>query len=934
MRMRVFLCVLMGWFIGTIHAQLLPPIYNYAPSVYSGESQNWKICQAINQKIYFANNIGLLEFNGVVWQHYPLPNGAIVRAVNAKGNTIYMGGFAEFGYWQADAFNRLQYTSLSKRLSPKDIEDEEVWKIVFFDHWVLFQSLHKLYIYDSQHDHFHIVHSQNNLPKIFKVGEHIFFQKMNEGLFALVNGKEELRSEASLFREHIVINIFPYKGKFLFVTQDKGIYEGTPAEVRPWQVSTGALTSSLNIYSCEQLSDGSILLGTIANGVYRLSPEGQLWEHLHQKQGLQNNTVLSIFEDKEHNVWLGLDNGISMVNFFSPFRQYKDNEGVLGAVYTSIVYQGDLYLGTNQGLFYASFPLKAGQPFQLVEGTKGQVWQLKELQGTLFCGHNSGTFVINNHRAQLVCNLLGTWDIKPVEGHPNWLLQGNYEGLYLLELKEGRWQYRNKITGFNVSSRFFEFISPTELLVSHEYKGVFRLQLSPDFTRVLQVHKEASAPMGRKSAIAKYRNEIWYFTEKGLFKYDITARKFVQDESLTHRLFDQDAYLSGTMLQGKEDGLWFFTQYNIVKVSQGKLDKALQLKKMPLSAAFRKDLVGFENLNEYREGDCLLGTSTGFMDFVFNPSHHTAYEVHIDHIDKSKVEGIWRPIALNSTDNRWAHNQNNLRFSYSVPAYNAMFQTVYQYKLEGLYEHWSDWSKEASVQFDNLPAGDYTFLVRARVGNAVSTNTATFHFVIEKPWYATNVMIATYIGLLLLLLFIIHRVYRVHYKRHKKKVEQEKEKELALLQLGNDRTVMKLQNDKLQSEVESKNRELAVTTMNIVRKNELLMSIKEALLNSGNSKEVLHIVEDNINSEGDWEHFQEIFNQTDRDFLNRLKSLHPDLTPNDIKLCIYLRLNLSSKEIAPLLNISTQSIEIKRYRLRKKMRLERNQNLTDYILKL
>jgi len=419
-----------------------------------------------------------------------------------------------------------------------------------------------------------------------------------------------------------------------------------------------------------------------------------------------------------------------------------------------------------------------------------------------------------------------------------------------------------------------------------------------------------------------------------VFKYDITARKFVQDESLTHRLFDQDAYLSGTMLQGKEDGLWFFTQYNIVKVSQGKLDKALQLKKMPLSATFRKDLVGFENLNEYREGDCLLGTSTGFMDFAFNPSHHTAYAVHIDHIDKSKVEGVWQPIALNSTDNRWAHNQNNLRFSYSVPAYNAMFQTVYQYKLEGLYEHWNDWSKEASVQFDNLPAGDYTFLVRAKVGNAISLNTCTFHFVIEKPWYATNVMIATYIGLLLLLLFIIHRVYRVHYKRHKKKVEQEKEKELALLQLGNDRTVMKLQNDKLQSEVESKNRELAVTTMNIVRKNELLMSIKEALLNSGNSKEVLHIVEDNINSEGDWEHFQEIFNQTDRDFLNRLKSLHPDLTPNDIKLCIYLRLNLSSKEIAPLLNISTQSIEIKRYRLRKKMRLERNQNLTDYILKL
>ena len=263
-----------------------------------------------------------------------------------------------------------------------------------------------------------------------------------------------------------------------------------------------------------------------------------------------------------------------------------------------------------------------------------------------------------------------------------------------------------------------------------------------------------------------------------------------------------------------------------------------------------------------------------------------------------------------------------------------MFPSVYQYKLKGLYEHWSDWSEEATVRFENLPAGDYTFLVRAKVGDAVSPNTASFHFVIRKPWYATNVMIAFYIALLCGLLLVVHRVYRVHYKRHKKKVEQEKEKELALMQLENDRTVMQLRNDKLQSEVESKNRELAATTMSIVRKNELLMSIKEALLSSGNGKEVLHIVDDNINSEGDWEHFQEIFNQTDRDFLTRLKNLHPDLTPNDIKLCIYLRLNLSSKEIAPLLNISTQSIEIKRYRLRKKMLLERNQNLTDYILKL
>ena len=125
MRMRVFLCILIGWW-GMIHAQLLPPIYNYTPSEYKGESQNWKICQADNKKIYFANNIGLLEFNGVVWQRYPLPNGVIARAVSAKGNTLYTGGFAEFGYWQPNKFNELRYTSLSRQLNPADIEDEEI----------------------------------------------------------------------------------------------------------------------------------------------------------------------------------------------------------------------------------------------------------------------------------------------------------------------------------------------------------------------------------------------------------------------------------------------------------------------------------------------------------------------------------------------------------------------------------------------------------------------------------------------------------------------------------------------------------------------------------------------------------------------------------------------------------------------------------------
>jgi DNA-binding CsgD family transcriptional regulator len=97
---------------------------------------------------------------------------------------------------------------------------------------------------------------------------------------------------------------------------------------------------------------------------------------------------------------------------------------------------------------------------------------------------------------------------------------------------------------------------------------------------------------------------------------------------------------------------------------------------------------------------------------------------------------------------------------------------------------------------------------------------------------------------------------------------------------------------------------------------------------------MIKVINRNLNNDHDWEYFQEAFNNADKDFLKKMHQLHPNLTPNDLKLCVYLRLNLSSKEIAPLLNISVRSVEIKRYRLRKKMNLLHEKSLVEYILEI
>ncbi len=134
---------------------------------------------------------------------------------------------------------------------------------------------------------------------------------------------------------------------------------------------------------------------------------------------------------------------------------------------------------------------------------------------------------------------------------------------------------------------------------------------------------------------------------------------------------------------------------------------------------------------------------------------------------------------------------------------------------------------------------------------------------------------------------------------------------------------MLLNNEKLKQDIENKNRELAISTMSLIKKNEFLSNIKEELKkanedNNSQLKPVIKIIDKNLNNTDDWKFFQEAFNNADKDFLKKVKYKHSNLTPNDLKLCAYLRLNLSSKEIAPLLNISPRSVEVKRYRLRKK----------------
>jgi len=914
-------------------AQELPPIQNFSSYDYNAENQNWAISQSDDKFMYVANNSGLLEFNGAEWKLYPSPNNATLRYVSVIDAKIYTGGYMEFGYWEKNDFGNLIYTSLSKDIKD-DFMEEDFWKILKFDSFILFQSLKRIYIYDTNNHSFKIIESEISLPKLFKIKESIYYQKIGEGVFKIENGEPILISNDPILQKNILVNILVINNELLFQTQEFGTYRFVGGALSKWEIPANKIISNLSIYSSIQLQDGNIVIGTISNGIFHLDKNGAIINSINQENGLNNNTVLSMFEDIDNNLWLALDNGISVINFNAPFSVYNDLKGKLGSVYASAIFNNKLYLGTNQGLFYKN--VDSDEDFKFINNTYGQVWCLKVIDNTLFCGHNSGTFVVNNNSVELVSSILGTWDIKAIK-NKNLLLQGNYNGLSVLEKKAGKWQFRNKLKGYSISSRFFELKNEKELFVNHEYNGVINVSVDKDYTEVLNYSMDKNVPKSLKSALVNYNNQLIYTSNQGFFEYNKVQNAFINDAVLTKIFTENDTYVSGKLIVDDETNtLWGFSKNNIIYLSPGKLDNVLRANKIAIPSSLRNFISGFECITHLNDRVFLFGTSRGYIKINLDKLTDNDFNISINSIQKSILNAEKTHVILNEKG-EFKNTENNLYFQYSVAEFDKYIDVNYKYQLEGMYNEWSGWSKNPEASFENLPFGDYTFRVNAKVGDKLSENSASYSFTIIRPWYISNLMIGFYVIFFIILIGVVHLIYKRNFNKQKRLLLLKKQREHAFSQLENEKVIMKLRNDKLQHEIDSKTRELASSTMSIIKKNEILNTIKSELVDvkdANNIKPVLKIINKNLSNTDDWEVFQEAFNNADSDFLKKVKIAHPTLTPNDLRLCAYLRLNLASKEIAPLLNISARSIEIKRYRLRKKMDLPHEKSLVEYILEL
>ena len=959
MKNRTLYCFFLLFFLflflfPKVYAEWNSFIVNFDKNDYGKGAQTWQIAPYDDKWVYFANKNGMLQFDGNVWSVFPLNNSSDVRSVlaSATQKRIYAGGINEFGYFEPDADGSLTYHCMSDKLDGDFRFLGNVWGIHEVDNILYMQGDDRVIKYlNGKYTAIEMdakIDCSNMVNGILYIGTDKGVWFLVGNTFFPLQGADELASKR-------IRGIIPYKKGVMVVTAYNGLYYCDGRTVEPFITGAEDFMRENEVFCVAKQGD-KIALGTIHKGLVLIDCNTLQLNYFNEYNGLRNNTVLSVSFDSTGNLWAGLDSGIDYVCLSSPFTNLYSYPYSYGTGYTAAMGDGYLYLGTNRGLYYTSYPVRLNgnlPDIHPMPQSSGQVWNLCRIGDELFCLHDRGVFLIKGTSMKRITDITGAWSCQLVEGRTDMMYVGVYNGIYLVAKKNGEWQVVCKIDGMTDSCRLFEQENE-RVIWSYNTDHATRLELSSDLTRVVDTKTygiNEGFPSDRDMYVSKIEGRIYFATPHGIYKYNVHKDIIEPCPDMNNLLNGATAY---TRLLEHNDHLISLSPHEICIANLGTYKRGANTSINPISQSLIELVPTFEAIIPLSDSLMVIPNDDGFALFSI-PSvrerrdrSHSLYIKNM-YLSYPKDSLVYTANFLGQKPNLViSYSLNSIRFDYGLSIFGMGDDIRFQYRLNK--GSWSDFTTVRTKEYSNLSEGEYTFEVKAIFPDG-TTSSDEITFRVLPPWYRSAAAYVCYIVLSLLALWSVYRWADVRVKRKKEQAVVEKdielhemEKEFEEEKARQEKQIMQLEKEKLEYDLQHKSQEMANLMINFVRKNEMLTEIKSEILKVSSTlkgegaregKQQLILInskiDDNIQSDEVLKRIEDQFDLIHNNFMKRLHARHPELSNNERMMCAYLKMNLSTKEIAPLLNISVRGVETIRYRLRKKFGLEREDSLTDYL---
>ncbi|MGD0341940.1 MAG: SpoIIE family protein phosphatase [Bacteroidales bacterium] len=784
--------------------EVIYPATNYTTKDYGREFNptNWSVTQDRSGIIYAANGFKLLEFDGRTWNSCPINKEAwILSLASDSSGIIYAGSQNEFGYFAPDRTKGLKYYSLSDSLKDGDQNFTNVRKIDICSMGVIFQAEEKLFIYRNRE--IRVVNPATSFHTTFVVNDVLYTRQREIGLMEWKNGRFELTAGGEIFKSTGIFFMVPFgdKGREILIgTREKGLLIYNPAaeiKYHPFPVKDKSLIDESLITGGIRLKNGNIAISTLSGGVIIIDPEGNTAAIIDKTSGIADNDVKQIVTDKDQNLWLALNNGISTVEYNSPLSYYSEKSGIEGSVSSIIRYNGLLYAGTSAGLFVQAKAGMHGKGFYPVPEIKSPVWCLINAGEFMMAGTDGGTYKIKGNVIEKSGNE-NTFSLYYSPGL-KLLFSGGSKGLavYRTDGSFRKIQMVEDVLSDIISLTGKDFNNPDSCVVwiGTRNDGAIRISVNKNYSFAIDRYSTAEG-LSSGAVFPFYREgEILFGSSEGL--YSFINEKTVR-ESLPDSLKNKPELFKG-----------YFTSFHFVTDSIGKsvssfldtplrtwvcvANKIVYIDKNKNNQLVCKPFMAIDagKVNTiYQEpgGIGWFGTSEGLIRYEINNTrdYSAIFPVLLRRVVISRSDSVlfsgryyvsdttgFRIISLQPQNYKpvLRFADNSLHFDFSASFFEYTDKMMFSCRLEGFDPVWKNWEHKYYQEYTNLHEGSYVFHVRARNVYGQSSNEAQYGFTILPPWYRSLPAYLVYIAALLILVWLIVKIYSARLKRENLRLE-------------------------------------------------------------------------------------------------------------------------------------------------------------------
>lgn len=900
-----------------------------------------QLSQADNGLYYMATSSGLLETDGV--NHYLYRKGKLTNLSAiyvASNDLIFSAGLGGFGLWDKNEFGDFEYTSLHYVAPTKaDYLQPTFGNIVTHKNNVVFKSQDLLFFYNIIDGNITSLKAPKYFNNIYKTKSLLFFSDFQGNIYT-INGDDITLFESFNKSNGDLISVFEItKDNYLFVFKNGQIWSKEGRNVDN-VVSLESIVINTAILS----QNKEFILGTNQNGVYVFDKQHRSIKTIVDSDGLNSNYVKRLFEDGQKNLWVISGNEIhhikqdDVITFIKKSKAHGQSNGFL--------FHNNMFLNaSNQGLFSIDSKSKNGRS-SLVKNSQGVNWHIEKIDETVFVGHEKGIYIYQNDNSlKLIHTVNGVWNFKQHGLRKDLIYCGTYNGVVILKKTDGKWSFYKRLDGFYDSSRFMEF-DANNLWVCHPAKGFFKLVLDTSLENIVSLEFLNNFNFSDESHynyFFKLNEAIIFYNPEGFYKYDNTDKTFYETKTVTEMFTGIKDLSYVTQL---DSSLWFSTNQYAGKIDLEK-QKSISFKNNNI-----KTLGDFSKFKQVNKNQVLFNSKD--QVYVFN--EEAIAQNKRDSVIQKPIIKTTQFIGVNDTlyysgnENKIEsvpYANNSLYVQAMLPKYLGSSSHSIEYKINS-YGTWLRADESLSIKISGLETNSYEIFIRTHDLMGNFSDEVVIPFDIKPKWYLSATAFAIYVVVIvgLILVLLISQEAR-NKKKSKNLIQEEKRKQiekinrLELQKLKDEKTMLALEQDKLQLEIKNRDQELAFSTYTNIKKNDLLIKLKNHILKLNDVKKVKELdpvmrsvvkrIDAELKESYDWVKFEFHFKKSNPDFFRSLNKLHPQLTPNDVRICAFIKINIPTKQMASLLNINPKSLEMTRYRLRKKLGLAERMDLYSYI---